>query len=144
MVAAKVAQSDNGGIQQSGGVLPLAVIQGTDGDDMITGTPGDDTINAGAGNDIVIGGRGNDVALLGAGDDTFIWNPGDGSDVVEGGSGNDTLQFNGSNVGENIDISANGNRVRFFRDIANVTMDLKSVEQINFNALGSADHIVVN
>jgi Ca2+-binding RTX toxin-like protein len=144
MVVARVVQSDDSGIQQSGGVLAAAPINGTDGDDLITGTPGDDVINAGAGNDVVIGGRGNDTALLGAGDDTFIWNPGDGSDVVDGGTGNDTLQFNGANVGENIDISANANRVRFFRDIGNVTMDLKSVEQINFNALGSADHIVVN
>ena len=66
----------------------------------------------GDGNDALIGGRGNDVALLGAGDDTFVWNPGDGSDTVEGQAGSDTLVFNGANVNENIDISANGGRVR--------------------------------
>ena len=32
----------------------------------------------------------------------------------------------------------------FFRDIANVTMDLNDVERIDFNALGGADKIVVN
>ena len=32
----------------------------------------------------------------------------------------------------------------FFRDIANVTMDLNDVEQIRFQALGGADNIVVN
>ena len=52
--------------------------------------------------------------------------------------------FNGSNVGENIDISANGGRVRLFRDVGNVTMDLNSVERIQLNALGGADNIVVN
>ena len=32
--------------------------------------------------------------------------------MVDGGAGNDTLIFNGANVNENIDISANGGRVR--------------------------------
>ena len=84
------------------------------------------------------------MALLGAGDDTFIWNPGDGSDTVEGQAGFDTLVFNGANIAENIDISANGGRVRFTRDVANIIMDLNGVEQIDFNALGGADNITVN
>jgi Ca2+-binding RTX toxin-like protein len=84
------------------------------------------------------------VALLGAGDDTFVWNPGDASDTVEGQAGSDTLRFNGSNIGENIDISANGSRARLFRDVGNVTMDLNGVERIEVNALGSADTITVN
>ncbi len=82
--------------------------------------------------------------FMGDGDDKFIWNPGDGSDTVEGQAGNDTLVFNGSNANENIDISANGSRVRFFRDVGNVTMDLNGVEQIQFAALGGADTITVN
>ena len=57
---------------------------------------------------LITGGRGNDVAFLGDGNDTFVWNPGDGSDIVEGQDGTDTLVFNGSNVNENMDISANG------------------------------------
>src|SRR6202040_510459 len=93
---------------------------------------------------MVVGGRGNDVAFLGNGNDTFIWNPGDGSDIVEGQAGTDTLVFNGANVAENMDISANGGRVRFFRDVANITMDLNGVENIQVNALGGADTITVN
>ena len=134
------------------------VINGLAGDDTINasalhagqvnltlnGGDGNDTIVGSAGNDIVIGGRGNDVASLGAGNDTFVWNPGDGSDTVEGGAGTDTLLFNGANVGENINISANGNRVLFTRDVANITMDLGSIEHIDFNALGGADNITVN
>ncbi len=54
------------------------------------------------------------------------------------------MLFNGANIAENIDIAANGGRVLFFRDIANVMMDLNDVEAINFNALGGADTIVVN
>ena len=50
-------------------------------------------------------------ALMGAGDDTFVWNPGDGSDTIEGQDGNDTMQFNGANINEKIDLSANGDRV---------------------------------
>jgi Ca2+-binding RTX toxin-like protein len=110
-------------------------LNGGDGADLLIGSPGDD---------LVIGGRGNDVALMGAGNDTFVWNPGDGSDVLEGQGGFDSMIFNGANVGENIDISANGSRVRFFRDVANVTMDLNGIEDIDFNALGGADRITVN
>ena len=42
------------------------------------------------------------------------------------------------------DISANGGRVRFTRDVANITMDLNDVENINVAALGGADTITVN
>ena len=108
------------------------------------GGDGDDDLVGSAGNDLIIGGRGNDMAQMGAGDDTFVWNPGDGSDVVEGQSGNDTLQFNGSNVAENIDLSANGSRLRMFRDVGNVTMDVAGVEQVNVVALGGADTLTVN
>lgn len=125
------------------GVMNLTVDAG-DGDDTIVGSAGADTLLGGAGNDVVDGARGNDVAFLGAGDDTFVWDPGEGSDVVEGQAGFDTLLFNGANVAENIAISANGERATFFRDVANITMDLNDVEQIDFNALGGADNIVIN
>ena len=100
-------------------------------------------LRGGEGDDLVNGGDGNDVAFLGAGDDTFVWNPGDDNDTLEGQAGFDTMLFNGANIAENIDLSANGGRVRFFRDIANVTMDLDDVEGVDFNALGGADNIVV-
>ena len=110
----------------------------------LNGGFGADVLIGSQGNDLVNGGDGDDVALLGAGDDTFVWNPGDDNDTVEGQAGTDTLLFNGANVDENIDISANGGRVLFFRNVANVTMDLNDVEQIDFNALGGADNIVVS
>ncbi len=40
-----------------------------------------------------------------------------------------------------MDVSANGTRVRFFRDVANVTEDMNGIENLNVNALGSADNI---
>ena len=125
------------------GLIKLT-IDGGSGNDTITGGDGNDTLIGGDGNDLIIGGRGNDTAQLGAGDDTFVWNPGDGSDVVEGQDGIDTLVFNGANINEKIDISANGSRVRLTRDIGTVTMDLNGIEHIQLNALGGADNITVN
>src|SRR6185295_4769175 len=55
-----------------------------------------------------------------------------------------TLAFNGANIAEKIDISANGGRVRFTRDVANITMDLNGVERLDFHALGGADIVTVN
>src|SRR5262249_56459875 len=95
-------------------------------------------------NDFIDGNRGNDTAFMGAGDDVFQWDPGDGSDLVEGEAGTDRMLFNGANINENIDISANGQRVRFFRNVGNVTMDLGGVEGIDFNAKGGADIVTVN
>ncbi|AMN44277.1 beta strand repeat-containing protein [Rhodoplanes sp. Z2-YC6860] len=119
-------------------------IDGGAGNDIITGSQGADMILGGDGNDTVTGGRGNDVAFLGSGNDTLIWNPGDGSDLVEGQAGTDTLVFNGANVAERIDISANGQRVRLFRDVGNVTMDLNGIEHIQLATLGGADTVTVN
>jgi len=136
--------NDNLFLDESKGALPKADIFGGTGNDTITGGSGNDVLDGGDGNDVINGGRGNDVALMGAGDDIFIWNPGDGSDVVEGQGGVDTLQFNGSNASENIDVSANGSRVRLSRDVGKVTMDLNGVEVINLNALGGADTITDN
>ena len=123
---------------------PRLTIDAGAGNDTINGSQGADTILAGAGNDTVIGDNGNDIAFLGAGNDTFTWLPGDGSDVVEGEAGFDTMDFDGSNANETITISANGQRVNFFRDVANVTMDNNGVERFVFDALGGADNVVVN
>jgi Ca2+-binding RTX toxin-like protein len=114
------------------------------GNDTILGSNGNDRLLGGADNDFVDGQQGNDTIFLGDGDDVFQWDPGDGSDIVEGQAGFDTMQFNGSAINEIIDISANGGRVRFTRDIATVTMDLNGVERIDFNALGGADTVKVH
>ena len=111
---------------------------------QLLGGDGKDVLIGSAGDDLIAGGRGDDVALMGAGDDTFTWAPGEGSDTVEGQGGVDTLAFNGANVGETIDISANGGRVLFHRDVASITMDLNDVEHIDFAALGGADTVVVH
>jgi Ca2+-binding RTX toxin-like protein len=124
--------------------LTRLTIDGGSGNDAIIGSQGADMLFGGSGNDVVTGGRGNDIEFLGSGDDVSVWNPGDGSDAVDGGSGFDTLDFRGANVAENITISANGGHATFVRDVANITMDLNSVERVQFEALGGADNIVVN
>src|SRR2546430_11642903 len=82
--------------------------------------------------------------LGGAGDDVFTWDPGDGSDIIEGQGGHDTMEFDGANIAERFDLSANGNRLLFTRDIGNIVMDVNGVEQVNLNALGGADTVTVN
>ena len=119
-------------------------LDGGAGDDTLAGGNGIETLNGRDGNDTIDGNGGNDLALMGAGDDTFVWDPGDGSDTIEGQDGLDTMVFNGANGAEQVDLSANGNRLRFFRTQGTVTMDTAGVEQVVFNALGGADTATVN
>jgi Ca2+-binding RTX toxin-like protein len=123
--------------------IPL-ILDGGDGNDTILGSAGADTLIGGPGNDTIDGGPGADTAFLGDGDDTFVWNPGGGSDVVEGEGGADRLLFNGANIAEIIDIRANGSRLRFFRNVGNVVMDVDGVERVDFTARAGADTVAVN
>src|SRR5262249_16137633 len=118
-----IAVQGQGGSLTVAGLPEAVTISGSEATDalVVAGGAGNDTLSAallpagnttltldgGAGNDTVTGGCGNDTALLGSGNDTFIWNPGDASDTVEGQAGTDTLVFNGANIAETIDISAN-------------------------------------
>ena len=163
------AAGDAGGVNVFGLQTAVNVTSQEQANDRLTlnGQGGDDVINAsslaadgiqlsmnaGLGNDVFVGSEGNDLtnggdgddtALMGAGDDVFVWNPGDDDDTLEGQAGFDRMLFNGANNAENIDVAANGGRVRFFRNVANVTMDLNDVEAVDFNALGGADFTVVN
>ena len=119
-------------------------VDGGTGNDNLLGSNGIDILLGGDGDDFVDGQQANDVAFLGAGDDTFQWDPGDGSDVVEGQDGTDDMLFNGSAGNERMEASANGGRVRFTRDLANIVMDLDDVEAIRANLLGGTDLLTVN
>src|SRR5580765_1036161 len=124
--------------------LTNLTLDGGAGNDTIRGGNGADLLIGGDGNDFIDGNQGNDTAQMGAGDDTFQWDPGDGSDIVEGGDGSDTMLFNGANIAEVMDVSANGSRTLFTRNIGTITMDLNDVERIDVNALGGADVITVH
>jgi RTX calcium-binding nonapeptide repeat (4 copies) len=119
-------------------------LRGGDGTDTLAGGSGSETLRGGDGNDSLDGNRGADTGLMGAGADTFVWDPGDGSDVVEGQDGADTMLFNGAPIAEQFDLSANGRRLRFFRDIGTITMDTRGVERVDVPALGGADTITVD
>jgi Ca2+-binding RTX toxin-like protein len=134
-------------IDESNGVFTDGIpttIAGGAGDDTIAGGKGIETLRGGDGNDSIDGNGGDDLAPLGAGDDTFVWDPGDGSDTVEGQDGTDTMLFNGAGGAEQVDLSANGNRLKFFRVQGTVTMDTAGVETVDFNALGGPDTVTVN
>jgi Ca2+-binding RTX toxin-like protein len=125
--------------------LTAFTINGNAGDDTLVGTDGADTMTGGDGDDCLDGNAGADVALMGSGDDVFRWDGGDGSDVVEGQAGTDLLLFNGADVAENVELSARkGGRLRFFRDVGNITMDVNETEAVRFNALGGADIVTVH
>ena len=149
-------------VDDSNGPMPPSNLFGGEGDDTLTGSanadeldggPGNDTLFGrdgndhlfgGPGNDTLIGGRGVDEHFGGEGDDQIVWNPDDGSDVIEGEGGEDTLLFNGSNADELVDLAANGQRLRFFRNMGDITMDCDGVERVIFRALGGADQVTVN
>ena len=128
------------GAQQAGLQVSL---EGDDGDDVLRGGSGPERLLGGGGADAVDGNQGADVAQLGTGADTFTWDPGDGSDTVDGGGGSDTLDFNGSNIGENIDVSANADRVSLTRNIASIAMDLGGIEELGIDVVGGTDAIQV-
>jgi len=118
-------------------------VDGGANNDTILGSNGADILLGGDGNDFADGQQGNDVGFLGAGDDTFQWDPGDGSDVVEGQAGTDAMAFNGSAANERMEARANGGRVLFTRDVANIVMDLNDLETIDARLLAGADVLTV-
>jgi RTX calcium-binding nonapeptide repeat (4 copies) len=120
--------------------LPAGVIDltfdGGVGAELFIGSQGRDEFD---------GGDGADFGLMGSGDDTFVWNPGDDNDVVEGQAGSgDRLLFNGAGVAENFDVSSNGGRMLFVRNVASVVIDCDDVEVVDVNALGGNDIVSVN
>jgi len=148
-------------VDDTNGPMPRATLFGGEGDDILTGSanadeldggPGDDALFGRGGNDRVIGGPGHDHLsggpgvdqfFGGEGDDEIVWLPGEGSDLVEGDDGNDTLLFVGANIDETATVSANGQRLRFFRTPGNITMDCDGIERVDFLALGGKDEITI-
>ncbi|MDY0873982.1 beta strand repeat-containing protein [Dongia rigui] len=140
-----IGKAGNDVIDVVGNVAALThlTIDGGAGNDTIKGGNGNDLLIGGDGNDIVDGNQGNDIVKLGSGNDLFIWDPGDGNDSVDGGSGTDSLRFNASNASEDMTLSANGDHVTLFRNIANINMDLDHVERAVINLLGGTDRITI-
>ena len=130
----------------TGNLAPLTqlTVDAGSGADTVNGGNGADILLGGSGNDTLDGNQGTDTVLAGTGNDTMQWDPGDASDTLEGQDNRDTLRFNGSAIGEQIAVSANGGRVRLTRDIAAITMDLNDVEAVIVRSLAGADTTTVN
>ena len=129
---------------QYAGSFPLPItLDGGSGNDDLRGGAFAETLIGGTGDDVADGNLGVDSVKLGAGNDRFNWDPGDSNDIVEGETGTDTIQFNGANIGEQIDITANGDRVKLTRNIASITLDLGGIEQAHVRSLGGADNVSV-
>ena len=140
------ASGGNDRITANGNLAALIALtlDGGAGNEGIFGGNGADVLLGGEGDDFIDGNQGADNVFLGAGDDEFQWDSGDGSDLVEGQAGADQMIFNGVDIAEKVDVTANGGRVRFVRDLGSVAMDLNGVKQIDFNAFGGADTVTVN
>jgi hypothetical protein len=114
-------------------------IFGGAGNDNIRGSNFADVLSGGPGNDFIDGQQQNDTILGGDGDDVFQWDPGDGSDIIDGNAGDDKLLFNGSNASEIYEFFANGGRLTLTRNVANIVMDVGTVEFVTLRLLGGTD-----
>ncbi len=140
------AKGGNDSLACTGNLAALIQItaDGGPGDDTLLGSNGPDVLLGGDDNDFIDGNQGNDTIHGGAGNDTVQWDPGDGSDIIDGDAGHDTIVFNGSNANETFDLSPNGQRLRFTRNIGAITLDADTVEQFDLRALGGTDIVNAN
>jgi Ca2+-binding RTX toxin-like protein len=140
------SQDGNDTVTAQNGLSAFAplTIEGGTGEDVLRGGDGADTIVGGSGDDVIDGNRGDDSERGGSGNDTFLWDPGDGSDVLDGDGDNNTLQFNGSNIGEQIDVSAVPGGAQLTRNVAAVTQTMNDVDDVEIAAQAGADQLTVN
>ncbi|MGE5416135.1 MAG: calcium-binding protein, partial [Acidobacteriota bacterium] len=96
----------------------LAVVKGTDGNDVLKGSDyhgdkmygyaGNDTLYGYGGNDLLDGGAGNDTMNGGLGDDTYIWGSGVGNDTINESGGTDTVTMGAGLTAASFDYLQNG------------------------------------
>ena len=102
----------NDTINASAATVAAAVIDGGDGDDILTGSPKNDTITGGAGNDRITGFKNSSAAdediKGGDGNDVMIWNNGDGNDANDGGNGVDTALVTSGAADDVMNVTATG------------------------------------
>lgn len=114
------------------------------GNDEIYGFGGNDQIIAGTGNDTIYGGDGDDNIQPGAGDDKVYGEGGNdtiylsaGADIEDGGEGTDTIIFGPDQTTLPVTINLDTGRYHFTSQIASVTQNLFSIE--NITSEGAAD-----
>jgi len=139
-----VIETGAGNDSVTGSATTPLQIDGGAGSDTLRGGSQIDVIHGGPGNDDISGRQSNDILFGDDGLDTFTFNPGDSSDTIDGGAGTDHLVFNGANIAENIALFAVGTHFRVTRDVANITTDTVSVEQLDLATLSGADTVTVS
>ncbi len=116
-------------------------VDGGAGNDTILGSNGADVLLGGDGDDFVDGQQGNDVAFLGGRRrHASSGIPATAATSSRARTAPTRCVFNGSGGDEIFEASANGQRVRFTRNLGNIVMDLDDVEVIDLNALGGVRH----
>lgn len=83
------AGAGNDTIEVAPNVKVNIVVEGGDGDDVITTGAGDDRIDGGAGHDTIFSGAGRDDIFGNSGDDVITG--GDGVNIIHGGDGDDAI-----------------------------------------------------
>ena len=139
--------NDTVSIDESNGVFTdteSTTLEGQDGNDTLRGGSGAEILEGGNGNDFADGNRGATSRSSATATTRSSGIPATAATSSKDRQGTDTMIFNGANIAEKIDLSANGHRLRLFRDVANITMDTDGVETVAINALGGADTLTVN
>ncbi len=140
------------------------------GGDSPTGSALGDVLDGGSGDDRLEGGRGQDFFFGGEGSDQLVWVAGDGSDLMEGGEGEDEMLFIAGGGNNRLEIFGGGrfgatgnpapqifvpgtleNAARSIfalnssaQDAGAVFLNMGEVENINIDAGGGADQIIIN
>ena len=140
------------------------LVQGTDGDDVLSGSNGPDGIFAGDGNDAINGLAGNDVIFAEGGSDTITWDaPNGGYDVVVGhgivnDGGSDMLVINGDGTEEAFTMytvaawTGAGNAApqdplseivitRTVAGVENAIMEVRGIEEVTVNGVQGVETI---
>ncbi|MEO5355498.1 MAG: hypothetical protein H7835_20130, partial [Magnetococcus sp. XQGC-1] len=146
--AAKIEQIRfaDGMVWDIAAVQAMAIVTGTDGNDVLYGTSGNDTFDGGSGNDILYGNN----SYSGSGDDTYLFGAGAGQDTIydydTAAGNNDTIKItgklpsevtlsrsiSGASVGKDLLITLNGttDRLTVANHFANNSY---SIEKIQFD-----------
>jgi len=118
-------------------------VDGGAGSDTILGSNGADLLLGGDGDDFLDGQQGNDSAFLGPGT-TRSSGPGRWQRRRRGPGRHRSAPLQRQCRQRNLRGSANGQRVRFTRNVGNIVLDLNHVERVDLERPRRADTIIVN
>ena len=162
---ARVGTATDTGLDVSAGTEET-LVQGLNGNDRsgpngistashftIDGGNGDDTLGGGDGDDLLLGGPGNDLVDGNRGSTPPAWAPATtpssgiratATTPSKARAAPTRCSSTAPTPARRSTVSADGARVRFTRNVANIAMDLGTLERVNVRALGGVDNVTVN